>query len=77
MADGNHYADGLNVTIARYDRRGLQTSTRLPFRQLAGSTMASFCVEKFSWERFRELGRDEIDARLASFKALTDFVELT
>ncbi len=38
---GNHYADGLNVTIARYDRRGLQTSTRLPSRQLSGSTMAT------------------------------------
>ncbi|HLV60076.1 MAG TPA: PfkB family carbohydrate kinase [Fredinandcohnia sp.] len=43
---------------------------------IAGATMASFCVEKFSLERFRELREEEIAQRLAAFKALTDFVEL-
>ncbi|HWV37153.1 MAG TPA: PfkB family carbohydrate kinase [Vulgatibacter sp.] len=40
---------------------------------VAGSTLASFCVERFSLDRFRELTRREIDERLAAFRTLTDF----
>ncbi len=38
-----------------------------------GSTMASFNVEDFGTERVRRLERDEIDARLDDFRALTHF----
>lgn len=40
---------------------------------IAGSTMASFCVEQFSLDRFRSLQDDEITQRLGAFKALTSF----
>lgn len=40
---------------------------------VAGSTLASFCVERFSLDRFRDLSRAEIDQRLAAFRSLTDF----
>jgi hypothetical protein len=38
-----------------------------------GSAIASFTVEAFSTERLQGLSREEIDARLASFQALTEF----
>jgi len=38
-----------------------------------GSAMASFNVEDFGTDRVRRLGRDEIEARLADFRALTSF----
>lgn len=43
-----------------------------------GSTLASFCVEKFGTERMINLGSDEVHKRLQQFKALTQFeIELT
>jgi hypothetical protein len=38
-----------------------------------GSAIASFTVEAFSTERLQGLSREEIDARLSSFRALTEF----
>jgi len=38
-----------------------------------GSTLASFCVEKFGTERMLEISRDEIYHRLQEFKNLTQF----
>ncbi|AKU90889.1 PfkB family carbohydrate kinase [Vulgatibacter incomptus] len=43
---------------------------------VAGSTLASFCVERFSLDRFRELSREEIRHRLEAFGSLTRFREL-
>jgi sugar/nucleoside kinase (ribokinase family) len=43
---------------------------------IMGSTLASFCVEKFSLDRLRELTRDEIDERFRLFKKLTHFESL-
>lgn len=40
---------------------------------VAGSTMASFCVERFSLDRFRDLSQAQIQERFDSFRALTDF----
>jgi len=37
------------------------------------SAIASFTVEAFSTERLQGLSREEIDARLSSFRALTEF----
>jgi sugar/nucleoside kinase (ribokinase family) len=38
-----------------------------------GSTMASFCVEKFGTERMLDLSKNEIHKRLMQFKQLTQF----
>jgi sugar/nucleoside kinase (ribokinase family) len=38
-----------------------------------GSVLASFCVERFSLDRFRTLTRDEIDDRFEQFRRLTRF----
>jgi hypothetical protein len=38
-----------------------------------GSAIASFTVEAFSTERLQGLSREEIDSRLAEFRALTEF----
>lgn len=38
-----------------------------------GSTLASFCVEKFGAERMLNLSKDEIHKRLLEFKQLTQF----
>ncbi len=43
-----------------------------------GSTLASFCVEKFGTERMQSLTTDEIKKRLKQFQQLTQFeIELT
>ncbi|NNF86155.1 MAG: sugar kinase, partial [Winogradskyella sp.] len=43
-----------------------------------GSTLASFCVEKFGTERMTNLSEDEVNNRLKQFKCLTQFeIELT
>jgi len=38
-----------------------------------GSNLASFCVEKFGTERMEQLTKEEVSARLQSFKELTQF----
>ncbi|PIB33148.1 sugar kinase [Gaetbulibacter sp. 5U11] len=38
-----------------------------------GSTLASFCVEKFGTERMIDLNKDEVNNRLKEFKKLTHF----
>ncbi len=38
-----------------------------------GSTLASFCVEKFGTERMKNLTHDEVHKRLLQFKKLTQF----
>ncbi len=43
-----------------------------------GSTLASFCVEKFGTERMQNLNNEEVFKRLQQFKQLTQFeIELT
>ncbi|WP_027137967.1 PfkB family carbohydrate kinase [Gaetbulibacter saemankumensis] len=43
-----------------------------------GSTLASFCVEKFGTERMQDLSNSEVHKRLMQFKQLTQFeIELT
>lgn len=43
-----------------------------------GSTLASFCVEKFGTERMQNLPQGEVQKRLLQFKQLTQFeIELT
>ena len=40
---------------------------------IVGSAMASFCVERFGTERLREIGKEDIDARLSEFVQLSNF----
>jgi sugar/nucleoside kinase (ribokinase family) len=40
---------------------------------IAGSAMASFCVEKFGTERLENLTQQDIDSRIAQFVELTNF----
>jgi hypothetical protein len=40
---------------------------------IVGSAMASFCVERFGTERLREIGKMDIDTRLAEFVQLSNF----
>ena len=40
---------------------------------IKGSAMASFCVEKFGTQRLLEINQADIDARLAQFKALSNY----
>jgi sugar/nucleoside kinase (ribokinase family) len=43
-----------------------------------GSTLASFCVEKFGTERMQNLSKEDIEHRLKQFKTLTQFnIELS
>lgn len=43
-----------------------------------GSTLASFCVEKFGTERMEKLSNEDVKSRLQQFKALTHYdIELT
>jgi sugar/nucleoside kinase (ribokinase family) len=43
-----------------------------------GSSLASFCVEKFGTERMENLKLEEIDSRMKEFKSLTQFdIELS
>jgi sugar/nucleoside kinase (ribokinase family) len=45
---------------------------------IVGSAMASYCVEKFGPERLREIGKEDIDARIQEFVQLVNFdIELT
>ena len=38
-----------------------------------GSTLASFCVEKFGTKRMIDLNKNEVQERLKQFKKLTQF----
>ena len=44
---------------------------------ICGSTMASFCCEDFSLDRYRLLARADIEARYRAFRHLTHFDELS
>jgi hypothetical protein len=38
-----------------------------------GTLVASFCVEGFSLDRYKEINRTEIDQRLALFRKMASF----
>jgi sugar/nucleoside kinase (ribokinase family) len=70
---GDSFAGGFMGYIAARD--DLRWST-LCQAMVAGSTVASFCVEGFSVDRLRTLTLPEISQRAARFRALTDFTPL-
>lgn len=72
---GDTFAGGF---IGHISRTGDITFENMKRAVIAGSNLASFCVEKFGTERMETLTHDEIQKRLLQFKLLTQFdIELS
>lgn len=67
---GDTFAGGFMGYIAATDDITFDNMKRAI---IAGSALASFCVEKFGTERLTELTKEMIDARIEQFVALTNF----
>jgi sugar/nucleoside kinase (ribokinase family) len=67
---GDTFAGGFIGFIAATDDASFENMKRAI---IAGSALASFCVEKFGTQRLLEISRSEIDARIQEFIALTNF----
>jgi sugar/nucleoside kinase (ribokinase family) len=69
---GDSFAGGFLGFLDGHDTHR-PTNGQLRQAMVMGSAMASFNVEDFGTDRVRALGRPEIDARVAEFRALTHF----
>lgn len=69
---GDSFAGGFMGYLASREGDAL---TEMDYRlaTIYGSAIASFTVEAFSTERLQGLSREEIDSRLAAYRALTEF----
>ena len=67
---GDCFAGGFMGHLAR---TGEITGENVRRAVIWGSTMASFCVEGFSYDRLRGLSREDIDARYKRFVDITRF----
>jgi sugar/nucleoside kinase (ribokinase family) len=67
---GDTFAGGFMGYIAATDDASFDNMKRAI---IAGSALASFCVEKFGTERLTDITREEVDARIEEFVALTNF----
>jgi sugar/nucleoside kinase (ribokinase family) len=67
---GDTFAGGFIGFIAATDDASFENMKRAI---IAGSALASFCVEKFGTQRLLEITRYEIDARIQEFITLTNF----
>lgn len=67
---GDTFAGGFIGFIAASDDSSFENMKRAI---IAGSALASFCVEKFGTQRLLEITRPEIDARIQEFISLTNF----
>ena len=67
---GDTFAGGFIGHLAATDDISFDNMKRAV---IAGSAMASFCVEKFGTERLIDLKQEEIQARMNEFKQLVDF----
>lgn len=70
---GDSFAGGFMGYLSRagaINRRVMNQAT------VVGSVMASYCVERFSLERLRQLGPRLIEKRYAQFQKLTEFEPL-
>ena len=70
---GDSFAGGFMGHLAR---RGTVDEPAVRQALVAGSVMASFCVEDFSLRRFRRLQPDQIRDRLKEFSRMTQFPDL-
>jgi len=72
---GDTFAGGF---IGHISRTGDISFENMKRAVIAGSNLASFCVEKFGTKRMETLTHDEIQKRLLQFKLLTQFdIELS
>jgi len=72
---GDTFAGGFVGYIAKTEDTSFEN---LKNAVIYGSTLASFCVEKFGTERMQDLSKEELNTRLLQFKHLTQFeIELT
>jgi sugar/nucleoside kinase (ribokinase family) len=72
---GDTFAGGFAGYIAK---TGDTSFENMKNAVIYGSTLASFCVEKFGTERMQNLSNSEVDKRLLQFKQLTQFdIKLT
>jgi len=67
---GDSFAGGLMGALASAGRVDTDTLRRA---MIYGSVLASFCVERFSLDRLRDLTRADVDARFEEFRRLTRF----
>ncbi|MFK2818980.1 PfkB family carbohydrate kinase [Flavobacteriaceae sp. LMIT009] len=72
---GDTFAGGFTGYLTKTDDFSFEN---LKKAVIYGSTLASFCVEKFGTIRMENLSSSEVHSRLQQFKALTQFeIELT
>ncbi len=67
---GDAFAGGF---IGHIDRTKNISFENMKTAIIVGSTMASFCVEKFGPERLKEITKEDIDIRLQEFVQLVNF----
>ncbi|AEA42310.1 PfkB family carbohydrate kinase [Fluviicola taffensis] len=67
---GDTFAGGFIGYIASTDDISFDNMKRAI---IAGSALASFCVEKFGTQRLLEISKEEIEARIDRFVTLTNF----
>ncbi|WP_196891260.1 PfkB family carbohydrate kinase [Aureivirga marina] len=67
---GDTFAGGFIGYLAKTEDISFENMKRAV---IAGSNLASFCVEKFGTERMENLAADEVQNRLVQFKELTQF----
>jgi sugar/nucleoside kinase (ribokinase family) len=67
---GDTFAGGFIGYLAKTDDISFENMKRAI---IYGSAMASFCVEKFSIERMKELTQEQISRRVEAFKMLSHF----
>lgn len=67
---GDTFAGGFAGYIAK---TGDTSFENMKNAVIYGSTLASFCVEKFGTERMKTLSNDDLNKRLLQFKKLTQF----
>lgn len=72
---GDTFAGGFSGYIAQSENVSFENMKN---GIIYGSTLASFCVEKFGTERMENLSSEDVKSRLHQFKALTHYdIELT
>jgi sugar/nucleoside kinase (ribokinase family) len=67
---GDTFAGGFMGFIASTDDTSFENMKRAV---IAGSALASFCVEKFGTERLTEISKNDFDERVSKFVALANF----
>jgi sugar/nucleoside kinase (ribokinase family) len=67
---GDAFAGGLMGALAS---QGEVSTDSLRRAMIYGSVLASFCVERFSLDRLRDLTRADVDRRFEEFRRLTAF----